>query len=175
MTRLTNPLVLLIVCGITARADEETPSARVKKKAEEVCQAVVKGDYAKLVDLTYPKVVKLMGGRDKMIAAVTESIKKLKDEGFVIQSVKVGEPSEFLSEAKNTFSIVSTTMEMKSPDGKIIAKSYLLGISPDDGKTWTFVDGNGLDTEEKRDKVLPKLPDKLKLPEKQDPEFIKEK
>jgi hypothetical protein len=62
---------------------------------------------------------------------------------------------------------------MKHPKGKFIVKSYLLGISSDNGKTWKFVDGAGLD-----DKItggLPKLPAKLKLPEKQKPEQIEEK
>jgi hypothetical protein len=173
MTRSIGPFLLLVTCGIAAQANDETKSALVKKKAEEISQAVVKGDYAKLADLTYPKVVELMGGREKMIAAVETGMQKLKDEGFVLQSVTVDEPSEFQSEGTNTFSIVRTTMEMTAPGGKVVTKSYLLGISADGGKAWTFVDGNGLDTKEKRDKVLPKLPEKLELPEQQKPEFIK--
>lgn len=50
--------------------------------------------------------------------------------------------------------------------------SYLLGISPDKGKTWTFVDGSGLQNEKARKAVLPALPDSLKLPAKGKPEII---
>jgi hypothetical protein len=101
-------------------------------------------------------------------------MKQLKEKGFSFRSVEVSEPAEFVEEGKDTFVVVPTTTEMTAPGGKIVVKSYLLAISPDGGKAWTFVDGNGIDTAEKREKILPKLPEKLKLPEAQEPEFIKE-
>jgi hypothetical protein len=38
----------------------------IKAKAEEAQTALASGDYQKLVDLTYPVLVKQMGGRAKM-------------------------------------------------------------------------------------------------------------
>ena len=175
MARSAGLALLLVGWCLSANADGEVSSAAVKRKAQEVGQAVVKGDYAKLVELTYPKVVETMGGRDKMIAAVETLMKQMKDQGYVMRSVVVGDPAEFMTEGPHTFVVVPTTVEMTAPGGKVVGKSYLLGISADGGKTWWFVDGSGLDTKEKRDKVLPKLPAKLKLPEKQKPEFRKDK
>jgi hypothetical protein len=174
MTRLSSAFLLLAACAVTAAAQEESRTAVVKKKAQEVGEALKKEDYAKVVDLTYPKIVEMMGGREKMIEALTDGMKQLKEKGFSFRSVEVGEPAEFVEEEKTTFVVVPTTTEMTAPGGKILVKSYLLGISPDGGKAWTFVDGNGMGTAEKREKVLPKLPERLKLPEAQEPRFIKD-
>ncbi len=160
--------------GLMARADDASRSAVVKKKAQEIGQAILKEDPAGIADLTYPKVIELLGGREKMIAALGRGMKQMKEQGFAMRSLEVGEPGEFLAEGKNTFIVVPTTVVMTAPGGKFVARSYLLGISPDDGKGWTFVDGTGLDTAEKRKLILPKLPEKLVLPEKQKPQFVKD-
>jgi hypothetical protein len=56
---------------------------------------------------------------------------------------------------------------MKSSKGKISQKTFLIGISSDKGKTWTFING---DLDIKRVKsVFPNLPEKLKLPDKEKP------
>jgi hypothetical protein len=175
MVRSASPLALLVVCCITAQANDESKPAVVKQKAQEVGQAVIKGDYAKIADLTYPKIVEAMGGRDRMIAETEAAMRRMKERGITFRSHTVGEPSEFRTEDGNTFTVLPTTVEMTVPGGRAIGKSYLLGISADGGKTWTFADGSGLDTQEKRDKLLPRLPAKLKLPEKQKPEFIRDK
>jgi hypothetical protein len=175
MVQSASPLVLLVVCCITAQANDEAKSAVVKQKAQEVGQAVLKGDYAKIADLTYPKVVEAMGGRDRMIAETEAAMKQMKERGITFRSQTIGDPSGFLTEGGNTFTVLPTTIEMTVPGGRAVSKSYLLGISADGGKAWTFADGSGLDTQEKRDKLLPKLPAKLKLPEKQKPEFIRDK
>jgi len=174
MIRSVGPLILLVLCGTTVWAEDDAKAA-VKKKAQELGQSIIKGDYAKVADLTYPKLVETMGGRDKMIETIRTGMKEWNAQGIKIQSVLVDEPSDFLTEGKNTFVVVPTTTEISAEHGKIVAKSYLLGISPDGAKTWTFIDGSGMDDEKKRDKLLPKLPAKLKLPEKQKPEVIRDK
>jgi hypothetical protein len=64
---------------------------------------------------------------------------------------------------------------MNIPGGRSISRSFLLGVSPDGGKTWTFADGTGLQAQSDREKLLPKLPAALKLPAEQEPEVIKDK
>jgi hypothetical protein len=174
MAKSIGTFLLLVLIGVDARADDASKSA-VVKKAVEIGEAIKKEDYAKVIDLTYPKVIELMGGREKMIATLETGMKQLKEQGFAFRSLEVGEPGEFLAEGKNTFVVVPTTTEMTVPGGKMTIKSYLLGISPDGGKAWTFVDGNGIGTPEKREMVLPKLPEKLELPEPQKPTLIKDK
>jgi hypothetical protein len=157
-----------------ATADEASKTA-VKKLAQEMSDATVRGDFGAVFDHTYAPLVKKLGGRAKAIESVETTLKQMKGKGFDFKKVEVGDPQEFLTEGDSIFIIVPTTVEMTCPAGTIRAKSYLLGISTDGKKSWAFVDGAGMRDKEVRKQVLPKMPDKLKLPELQAPEVIKEK
>jgi len=114
-----------------------------------------------------------MGGRENAVKASEKLMKSAAALGVVLKAYKVGEAGEFLTEGGNMFVVVPTSSEMATTNGTLVRKSYLLGISSDGGNTWTFADGVGLDKKEYRDKVLPKLPAKLKLPAKEKPQIIK--
>ena len=58
----------------------------IKARAEESSNACLKGDYQKCVDLTYPKLVELMGGRTKMISVMEQQWKEIKAQGFEFTS-----------------------------------------------------------------------------------------
>jgi hypothetical protein len=158
-----------------ATAGNPPPSAAVKKLAEVLGEATIKGDFAKVIDHTYEPLVKELGGRVAAIMKIETAMKQLGDQGIAIKAYKIGTPVEFLTEGANTFIVVPTAMEMTFPAGRANMKSYLLGISPDAGKTWKFADGAGLSNKSLRDRLLPKLPAKLKLPEIQQPEITKDK
>jgi hypothetical protein len=171
MSRITL-ICLCLVLSAPARADEPDRTA-VRKIAKELGDATLKGDHAKVIDFTYDGIVKELGGRAKAIQTTNGIMKTLKTQGITFKTFEAGEPGEFHTEGGNTFVLVPTTVEMTIPNGKMIAKSYLLGISADGGKTWKFADGAGLAQKEQRDKVLPKLPNSLVLPEKQEPMVIR--
>jgi len=164
-------LTVVLATSAIARGDAATDAA--KKQADETSQAFAKGDYARIVDMTYPTLIDFMGGRDKMIATTREAMQKAKDQGIEVVSYKISEPGEIVKDGGKSFLIIPAVMELKAPDARIIVKSYLLGISSDDGKSWKFLDGAGLNSKELMDKVLPKLPGKLKLPGPVTPEIIK--
>jgi hypothetical protein len=158
------------------RADEPSRAATVKKLAQELGDSTVTGDYANVIDHTYDSFVKVMGGRENAIKVTESAMEKMKAQGVALKTFEVGDPGEFLAEGSNTFVVVPTTIEMAIPGGKMLSKSYLLGISPDEGKTWKFVDGRGITKhKEALDKFLPKLPAGLKLPDEKQPEIVKDK
>lgn len=168
-------LVLLGVCITYSIAADAKPEEVAKTKADEVAQATVKGDYGKLADLTYPKIVEMAGGRDKMISVVATGVRNMKERGFEFRSAKVGEASPLVPGGGDLYTVVPFTLEMKVPGGKATMKSFLLGISGDKGKTWTFVDGSKIGDDQKlTKKLLPNLPEKLKLPKKEKPVFHKD-
>src|SRR5262245_58883842 len=105
-----------------------------------------------------------MGGKEKVTERMKAESKRMSDQGVVIKSCKVGEPGEFVSGGGQTFVVVPTNIEMSAPGVKATVKSYVLGLSPDGGKSWSFIDGNGLRNEAARKELLPNLPEKLKLP-----------
>jgi hypothetical protein len=180
--RFTASFLVLVFCFTAGLADdkqfnkgavapEDNPEKVAKSKANEVVQATIKGEYDKVADFTYPKVVEMMGGREKMISVMKTAFKEMKAKGFETRSVKVGDPSPLVAGNTEVYTIVPFTLEMKVPGGSAIGKSFLLGISADKGKTWTFVDGSGISTEKKKKKLLPHLPEELKLPKPEKPVF----
>jgi hypothetical protein len=174
MSRIQLVIICLVTLTLPVPAGDPAQKAAVKKLAKELGDATLKGDHAKVIDYTYEGIVKKLGGRAKAIETTDQIMKMLRGQGITFKSFEPGTPGEFHNEGGMTFVIVPTVVEMTLPMGRMIAKSYLLGISSDGGKTWTFADGAGLANKEQRDQVLPKLPAKLKLPEKQQPQIIRD-
>jgi hypothetical protein len=163
--------LLGMACSAQPKDDAEIKQI-VKTKVIELNDAVMKEDHGKVVDLTHPKVVKLSGGRDKMISAMTAGNKQMKAQGSAFHSCKVAEPTDLVSEGSELYVVVPFLLEMKVPDGKLLVQSFVIGISTDKGKSWTFVNGD-IDRQKVKE-VLPNLPDKLTLPEKKKPVFEKD-
>ena len=137
----------------------------VKGKAAEINNALIKGDYGKVADLTHPKVIEMAGGRQKMIAAMEAGTKEMKAKGLEISSCQIGVPSDPVKSESDLFVVVPFELEMKVPGGKARQGSFVIGVSGDMGKSWVFVNGD-VDVNQLK-QVLPTLPNGLKLPEKQ--------
>lgn len=163
---------VVLVLSCSAAADEAALKKIVKEKVEEINRAAIKDDFGKVADLTHPNLVRLMGGREKMISTMESAVKEMKSNGFVIRSARVDDPSDPIATGQELFVVVPFVLEMKVPGGKVLAKSFVIGVSSDKGKSWAFVNGD-LDINAVK-QVLPTLPNQLKLPEKQKPVFEKE-
>src|SRR5437879_3280163 len=50
-------------------------------QAKEVSDALARKDYTRFMDLTYGKVIELLGGREKMIAMMGQQLKEMEAEG----------------------------------------------------------------------------------------------
>lgn len=162
---------LAATAGLAAADDPAAPPA-VKRLAETVAAATVAGDHKTVIALTYPPVVKEMGGADKAVAATAKLMDELRAKGITLTAVKVGEPGKPVTGGGKTYVVVPTRTELAAPQGTVRSKSFLLAISTDAGKTWTFADGTGLAKKAARDKVLPDLPAALTLPEREKPEVV---
>lgn len=163
-------LILAAMISPFARAADNpqaTPEA-IQKTAQACADALLKGDYAAFVQYTHPKIIEMAGGRDKMIAMIKSGMDAIKSEGMTITAYKIEPPAETIPAGDDLTAIVPTLLQMSSPTQKITQKSYLLAISSDNGKHWTFVDGAGLN-QSVIQSIIPNSPKELKLPEKQAP------
>src|SRR5690349_17467306 len=90
-------VITIAIYSTSARAEEpaKPQPAVVKQKAGEVGQAFLSGDYGKVADLTYPKIVEQLGGREKMVATTDAEMKKLKAKGISFKSYAAKDPGEF--------------------------------------------------------------------------------
>jgi hypothetical protein len=158
-------IAVLALCSIAFAQTDDPKVALIKKGAGAIGTAMVAGKYGVVLDLTYPAILDLMGGRDKALGYVEEQLNAMKEKGISIVSFTAGDPSEIKAGGSELFAAIPTTIEMKAPQMKITGKSFLVAISQDQGKSWTFADGANL-TPEIMKAMFPKFPPDLKLPEK---------
>lgn len=110
-----------------------------------------------------------MGGRGNMISATAQEMRTLERKGFTVKSVSVLEPNKVEIIGKQIFSIVPMTMIMTVPSGTMLLESFLIAVSEDGGKTWTFVDGTAAGDKRMLRQIFPLAADKLHLPPRKQP------
>lgn len=158
-------IAVLALCSVAFAQTGDPRVGLIKKGADAVGAAMVASKYGVVLDLTYPAILDLMGGREKALGYVEKQIDAMKEQGISIVSFTAGDPSEIKPGGSELFAAIPTVMEMKAPQMKITGKSFLVAISQDQGKSWTFADGANL-TPEIMKAMFPKFPPDLKLPEK---------
>jgi hypothetical protein len=172
MTTLrATPFALAAALLFTLVGCDKGPSAtpeQVRAKAQECADAMLGGDYGKVADLTHPKIVNEIGGRSKMVETMTTAVAQMKAQRFSLKSYTAKAPGEILGSGSDRMAVVPTAMEMQTPTGTLKQNSYLLGISSDGGRNWTFVDGSEM-TADRLKFVVPNPPKDLKLPARQAP------
>jgi len=143
-------------------------AANAKKQAEEIAAALLHDDYATMIRLTHPGVVERAGGADKMKEAVVKGKQELARVGVSFKDVKIGTPGEPTVGGPKVFIIVPQTVTLATPKGQLVQDSFLLGSSKDNGATWQFVDGAGLN-DQTAHQLFPNLPAAIHLPAKTPP------
>ena len=137
-------------------------------QAQEVNDAFRRRDFARMVDLTYPKVIEAAGGRDKMVAALAKGMKEMEAEGVVVLSSTAGAPIQIVRASGSIYAVLPTTLKVKAHDGVFQTESSMIGISSDSGATWTFIDAGGKDQNQLKN-LLPDAASKLNLPAEKQP------
>lgn len=155
---------------LSSASNAQTDLEELRIKAEETSNAFFTGNLNKFVDLTYPKVVELMGGRAKMISLIENGLREMKAQGFEMSAASFESPKEVVAVGSQLFAIVPYTLKMKAPGGILTQQSYMLGISNSGVTKWTFIDATNVD-EAKLKIVLPGAVGRLTLPKKQPPVF----
>lgn len=136
--------------------------AEVKALAEKIATATKKNDIATIIDMTHPKLVEKLGGRDQAIATTTTIMKEMTEGGLVIESVAVGEPEEPVRAGAELYLLVPTKMSATMQGKTVKGNSALLGVSTDDGKTWKFIDCSPGSAEIRRE--FPNIPKSITIP-----------
>jgi hypothetical protein len=167
-------LLFFLLLSVTGLAGQDDTS-EIKRRAEAINQALISGQYAKVVELTYPKAVRIFGGKEKMIAELKKGMARMNSGEVVLKSITII-PSIDTSTIDGTkFAIVPYLLKMDVPGGLLTRKSYLIGIySALAGGTnsWTFIDVTDK-ADEKLKLLIPEAVGKLKIPAPEAPVFEK--
>lgn len=158
-------LVVLGLLAMPSLAQEDKMVETVKGLVKKVMDATVEGNYSLVLDMTYPKVLEMMGGKAAALKEVEKSMNLIKAQGFTFKLKEIGNPT-VVTAGKEHYSVTSFTLNMTGQGKKITAKSAVIGISSDAGKTWSFInlDDKG---EKGLRKILPNLPADLVIPKQE--------
>lgn len=163
---LPSLLALLFPLAVSAQESDSAMLKLVKDKAQAMVTATLKGDYEEVVKATYGPALETLGGSDGALETIKQQMDQMKASGMKIVKFDLGDPKKIFSTPEMAFVILPTSTEMSIPQATVNAKSYLLGLSSDQGKSWKFVDGSGLAS---KPEWLPKLPEGFELPKLSNP------
>jgi hypothetical protein len=161
-------ILLFIAIPYTTFAQDTTA---LKKQASRFANATFNSDHKLVIDLTYPKLVALSGGRDSMQKLIVERIEALKKQGVMRFEGSVGSPGPFITAGKQIHCLLPETIMLYVFNGRFVTRSYLLAISDDKGKSWAFMDVGKMPAEVLH-KLLPDYNDELVIPTSGKPMFF---
>lgn len=169
-----------IACGQTQpkKAESKTPTKteqtktdypNLKAQAEDATKATLEGNFGKVVDYTHPKIIEKLGGKEKMAAFLEQDSQQMKTDGFEIVSVEIGEIKKIEKVENELFALIPMKMTVKTPNGKGVSESSMIGISINNGENWKFISGVSQD---RFKAVFPKAAERIQIPEERSPAII---
>lgn len=150
----------------TTLRDEQQPLKALKAQAEELGQSAVQEDHAKTAKLTHPVLIEIFGGHAAYAKKLESMAAEMKEQGFRLKNVTIGDPSELAPAAGQLYAVVPTEVQLSGPGGATGRQpSCLIAVSGDGGAHWQFVDGSGFNGDRSKLKSLfPEFPERLALP-----------
>jgi hypothetical protein len=155
--------------------DPERPRKTLIEHAERMTQATLREDHATIAELTHPRVVSELGGKERFIERVAAITADMKSSGYAITGVRLSRPADLMEDEGIFYAIVPYDLSMTGPDGmKGESQSFFVGVSLDGGDSWKFVDGAAIAGDREKLKIVMKrFPDRLVLPPVQEPRWGK--
>jgi hypothetical protein len=158
-------LLILALTVFPLRAQDEKMTAVVKAQVKKMMDATVAGKYDIVLDMTHPKALEDLGGREKALEVVKAAMDAIKAKGFTFRITELGQPKVVKSKG-DYFTVAPLTMVIMGMGKKVVAKTAVVGVSRDDGKTWKFVNVDP-EGETKVRRFIPDLPRDLKVPKQE--------
>jgi hypothetical protein len=157
---------ILLCLSLTADSLSQDPTAdTVKALVRKMVNATAEGDYKTVIEMTHPKLVEMMGGKEKALSEVGKAMEMIKNAGMVFTVKEIDTPT--LAKKKNElYSVTTYGMQIRGRGKKITLKSAIVGVSSDGGKAWKFINLDKEGEQGVRD-MMPDLPKELKIPKQE--------
>lgn len=160
-------LLLLLLPVITYGQDTTV----LKKQANLMAQATFNGNRDEIIKYTYPRLITLSGGEEKFRTLIAERIESLKRQGVTDFNGKVGSPGPFYQAGDEIHCLLPEQIIIQTNNARYLSRSYMLGISNDGGKNWTFLDVGNMPADVLL-RILPNYNKALVIPEYVKPEYL---
>jgi len=155
---------------LTASAARAAKKA-ARRDASAMYDAFLSGDLERYASYTDPGLLKLLGGKEKLIATIEAGRPKMAANGIGFKSHEIGEVTQLVDAGGELQAMLPRDQLMTMRGGEVHLLGYLLGVSRNGGKTWTFMDAEKVTSENVR-MVLPTYDPRLKLPGPVEPRFV---
>ncbi|WP_027380620.1 hypothetical protein [Chryseobacterium daeguense] len=136
-------LAILISLGTFNLLTSQTKNQNLNIQLQLLRKFFLQKNYEEFANFIYPEVIKISGGKAKMIQMTKSSIAKMENDGFYFSDLKFKDPSNFIKRNNETQFTITQEIIMKTPKGKMLAEYTMIGISVDNGKNWKFIDTSG--------------------------------
>ncbi|TCD10763.1 hypothetical protein EZ449_07700 [Pedobacter frigidisoli] len=134
------------------------------KQSKAMVLAFKENDFQTLLKYTHPKIISLMGGVDSALVTLKKGVEIIKERGVSYIEVSTGKYEQIIKLGQVIQCLIPQISEAKVRDEKIKAKSYLIGISYNNGKNWYFINANK-EREMQLKKLIPEISKELIIPE----------
>src|SRR5579862_6869339 len=99
----------------------------VRHQAELMSRAMLAEDYKTVADFMYPRLVELLGGRERLIEHLKLATEAMKKNGYALKSYDVKDPSQIVDSGETILAVVPQAIVMKTPKGEVTQDGFLLG------------------------------------------------
>lgn len=137
----------------------------VLKQAYEMRQAFMNKNYDVFSGYVHEGVIKMMGGKKKMIDVSVAAMDTMNKQGYHFKKVDFSDVSDIITVKNEQQAVVHQKIQMDTPKGNINADYYMVAVSGNNGKNWKFIDTSGKDIQTMR-KYFPNLSSQLVIPKK---------
>ena len=162
----------LVVAGVPRlHAQGSDAAAAAMRAANAMYEAFRAGQLDRFVSYTYPGLVTKLGGTEHMIDLLEKGRADMAAQGVRFEFGVAGQPRQIVRAGTELHALVPLRQVMAAPGGELHINGYLLGISGDAGRTWTFIDTERLTPENVRE-VVPNFNPQLSLPRRSAPLFV---
>lgn len=131
-------MALAVAMPVLAADERET---QVQAGVRQLLNATYQGDVATVMRLTNPVVIEGLGGRSAAEETLKEAMQRLQKISLKIETFEFPEPPRFVDGKKRTYAVVPTRVVASSGERKVDSHSFQVGIRPEKGGDWTYVEG----------------------------------
>ncbi len=164
-------IVIIVIAAFAVHSSAVDLSVEMKSQAEKMVEALVTQQYEKFVAYTLPAVVDGVGGKEQMIKKLQTETTKMVHEGYRLNSVTLASSPDMFEAQGHLYGLLVETITMRAPGGTLTKESFLIGVSYDQGSTWSFVEGENF-KEDTLKTVFPELVGKFVLPTQKEPTYV---
>ncbi len=115
-------VVSLTLLTSIACAQSTTATSRLRASAEQMAEALVKGDYDSVAARTHPRIIEKVGGK----ALFVEMAKMAFSTIPPITDIRIGEPGPIVKLKQGVAAVVPYVAKMKIPEGTIVTEAMTL-------------------------------------------------